>query len=898
MASDERRPSSPSSAAAAAPAPAKTSAAAAKKKRTPVDEFIGQYRIGNEIGKGSFATVYKSVHTGSNTAVAIKSVLREKLNKKLQENLESEIKILKTLNHPHIVAMLDCQQSPSYIHLVMEYCSLGDLSYFLMKRDKLNHIPLVASMIRKFPNPAGGGLNETVVRHFLKQLASALRFLRDQNLVHRDIKPQNLLLSPPPRTDQEAIDQGLEGRSGLPVLKLADFGFARILPSASMAETLCGSPLYMAPEILRYEKYDAKADLWSVGTVLYEMSIGMAPFRANNHLELIKKIDKCDDRIKFPDDSPISDEMKRLIKGLLRRNPVELGDIPEVNNVENLFYGMEEDKFIGEYIAKNAAAAAAAAAAASAAVGVTSDMGGSSSNRPPLQHQARPTINMDVAGAVNLAAAARAPPAGIVPLRHGTHQRQLSTSTTEEQVASSRSPSTPRPAGTTVSSITLGSVSGSKDGTLLLVHPTVSGGGKGSRNSLVRPEHDVMFEREYVVVEKRTVEVNALADELQNSPKVVSHGHTVLPHHHQHHQHRRLSSSSSSSSRPAATAPSRVAGGGGGGGGGGGKYGYVEHRRMSYGSSPSSTLARALSMASARLFGRPSSSSSSSSLSPSQSSPPLLATGSYGNNRAVDEREMAVILRVEELGTWSNAVDQFAQVKFSQLLPSTPMSDVAMSSELTADAVLSLSAEALVLFVKSLALLAKAMDIAARWWSNNSSAGASARLNHAVQWVRERFNDTLEKAEFVRMKVSVPSSHDGDDRVSAEKLIYERALEMSRTAAINELVGEDLAGCEMAYETALWMLQALTEPDRDGNVDDEDKRTIDKCKSNARWGWFENWMLTNWIVIASIRNRLVSLRKKIEMAGAPSASGVVASAASTNRVYSQEVVPQQSARMA
>ena len=78
---------------------------------------------------------------------------------------------------------------------------------------------------------------------------------------------------------------------GVPVLKVADFGFARFLPQAMMAETLCGSPLYMAPEILSYQKYDSKADLWSVGAVLYEMAVGKPPFRAQNHIELLKKID-------------------------------------------------------------------------------------------------------------------------------------------------------------------------------------------------------------------------------------------------------------------------------------------------------------------------------------------------------------------------------------------------------------------------------------------------------------------------------------------------------------------------------------------------------------------------------------------------------------------------------
>ncbi len=157
----------------------------------------------------------------------------------------------------------------------------------------------------------------------------------------------------PPPTDKQNVF--IVGSPDLPILKIADFGFARILPSTSLAETLCGSPLYMAPEILRYEKYDAKADLWSVGAVLYEMSVGKPPFRASNHVELLRKIEKGGDRIKFPSETSgamltgnfqsdstksstnskvsssnssgthpvISEEIKDLIRHLLKRNPVE-----------------------------------------------------------------------------------------------------------------------------------------------------------------------------------------------------------------------------------------------------------------------------------------------------------------------------------------------------------------------------------------------------------------------------------------------------------------------------------------------------------------------------------------------------------------------------------------------
>lgn len=133
--------------------------------------------------------------------------------------------------------------------------------------------------------------------------------------MHRDIKPQNLLLVQP------------SGEDDLPILKVADFGFARFLPNTTLADTLCGSPLYMGPEILSYKKYDAKADLWSVGAVLYEMITGRPPFRAQNHIELLKKIQENNDQIHFPDernhDITIGSDLKDLVRKLLRKNPVE-----------------------------------------------------------------------------------------------------------------------------------------------------------------------------------------------------------------------------------------------------------------------------------------------------------------------------------------------------------------------------------------------------------------------------------------------------------------------------------------------------------------------------------------------------------------------------------------------
>ncbi|KAJ2763838.1 Serine/threonine-protein kinase, partial [Coemansia nantahalensis] len=289
-------------------------------QRPRASVVIGDYELGAQIGRGSFATVYKGVNTKTNTLVAVKSVVRSSLTRRLLENLETEINILRTVRHDGIVELLDCLKSRNHIHLVMEYCSLGDLSdYMRRSRD-------VAVM-----RNSHGGLHMTIARSFVHQLGVAMRFLRSRDIIHRDIKTQNILLQPPPGSDY--VMGETEARGVFPLLKVGDFGFARNLPSTALAETLCGSPLYMAPEILRYEPYDAKADLWSIGAVIYEIMAGGPPFRASNHVELARVIERVNDNITFPDErrpadgdgarqaAPLDPVLKDLVRGLLKMNP-------------------------------------------------------------------------------------------------------------------------------------------------------------------------------------------------------------------------------------------------------------------------------------------------------------------------------------------------------------------------------------------------------------------------------------------------------------------------------------------------------------------------------------------------------------------------------------------------
>ncbi|PNY08701.1 serine/threonine kinase family protein [Trifolium pratense] len=255
--------------------------------------IVGDYVVGKQIGAGSFSVVWHARHKVHGTEVAIKEIATLKLNKKLQESLMSEIFILKRINHPNIISLHDIIQAPGKIHLVLEYCKGGDLSLYIQRH---------------------GRVPEATAKHFMLQLgglrvtAAGLQVLRDNNLIHRDLKPQNLLLS---RNDEKAV------------LKIADFGFARSLQPRNLAETLCGSPLYMAPEIMQLQKYDAKADLWSVGAILYQFVTGKTPFTGNNQIQLLQNIMKSTE-LQFPSDSQsLSSECKDLCQKLLRRNPVE-----------------------------------------------------------------------------------------------------------------------------------------------------------------------------------------------------------------------------------------------------------------------------------------------------------------------------------------------------------------------------------------------------------------------------------------------------------------------------------------------------------------------------------------------------------------------------------------------
>lgn len=792
----------------------------------------------------------------------------------------SEIKILKTLRHPHIVALHDCIESSTHINLIMEYCELGDLSLFIKKREKLSTHPATHDMARKYPSAPNSGLHEVVIRHFLKQLSSALEFLRSKNYVHRDVKPQNLLLLPSRSVREdygfpvmEASQNSLipvAGLASLPMLKLADFGFARVLPSTSLADTLCGSPLYMAPEILRYERYDAKADLWSVGTVLYEMVTGRPPFRARNHVELLRKIEAADDVIKFPREVVISSEMKALVRGLLKRNPVAR------MSFESFFTqpvvtidipGLVEDD-IPPPPQPDRRTEARGEALPSPRVGSLRSAGNepgreASASRSPREQPSRTPPPSS--------------PGQDRATRESEEGQRFSNLPQEDRdglgirrpVPHHTAPAPAQPRSTE---------SRSRRNTLSQ-DPRQTDVQKGSSSGRAPTEEekaaqDVMFERDYVVVERRHVEVNALADELAANEKMGQA--TTSPRAGQIARRSTQQGTPTSTAGAVPTPASRTALV---------AQGRGHDRRSSYDKalsvspgSASSAISKAIQDASLRLFGfkvpplRGHKGQSPPMYQPFPAYPTPATAGLLGdgkNTPATDE-DMLAAQTIEELATRSDCVYGFAEVKYKQLVPLAPSAEHGLGGigpadqlnpaedGLTAEAVVSLSEEALVLYVKSLTLLARAMDIASVWWSKKSrgeaTSGVSAavsqtvvqRINAVVQWVRQRFNEVLEKSEVVRLRLveaqkllpedhpSHPSNHGIDSisssagssavkhvyltpGISAEKLMYDRALEMSRAAAIDEVTNENLPGCELSYITAIRMLEAVVDSDEDSS---------------------------------------------------------------------------------
>ena len=230
------------------------------------------------IGHGSFSTVYLGIHNKKGIKVAIKKINLNKI-KNMRANFINEINMIKKLNHPNIITTYDViNNNDTFLYIVLEYCPNGTLHDFLQNRP----------------------LKEKHAKNFFTQIADAIKYLLDNNIIHRDLKPQNILLD----KDNK--------------IKLTDFDFAKIIKVDSLVETICGTPLYMAPEIIKFKKYTIKSDLWSLGIILFQMLTGKHPYKAKTHYELVKKIES--EHIIIPSKFNLSKSCYNLIHLLLQKD--------------------------------------------------------------------------------------------------------------------------------------------------------------------------------------------------------------------------------------------------------------------------------------------------------------------------------------------------------------------------------------------------------------------------------------------------------------------------------------------------------------------------------------------------------------------------------------------------
>jgi len=257
--------------------------------------LMGRYELGRLLGQGTFAKVYYARNLKTGESVAIKVMAKEKILKVgMIEQIKREVSVMRLVRHPNIVRLYEVMASKTKIYFVMEYVKGGEL--FNRVADK-------------------GKLKEEEARKYFQQLISAVDFCHSRGVYHRDLKPENLLLD----------DNG--------VVKVSDFGLSALpeqFRQDGLLHTACGTPAYVAPEVITKKGYDgATADIWSCGVILFVLMAGYLPFQDANLMVMYKKIYKGD--YKCP--PWFSSEVRRLVLRLLDPNPRTRITVPQLMEV-------------------------------------------------------------------------------------------------------------------------------------------------------------------------------------------------------------------------------------------------------------------------------------------------------------------------------------------------------------------------------------------------------------------------------------------------------------------------------------------------------------------------------------------------------------------------------------
>ncbi|XP_065836812.1 calcium/calmodulin-dependent protein kinase type IV-like [Oscarella lobularis] len=249
--------------------------------RKPVE---ASYDIGDQLGRGGTSIVRKCTHKATRINYALKSI-RKDATKSPRKILNTEVNILVTVDHPHIVKLKEIYETPEELHLVLELVTGGELFDRIIER---------------------GFFSEKDAAIVIRELLEALTYLHSLGIVHRDIKPENLLVKNPQEED----------------VKLADFGLSKISGKDVTMQTVCGTPGYVAPEVLLGKTYGKPVDMWAVGVICYILLCGFEPFYSDSgDAEMYSRILKCDYEFLSPYWDENSLNAKDLISKLLVLDP-------------------------------------------------------------------------------------------------------------------------------------------------------------------------------------------------------------------------------------------------------------------------------------------------------------------------------------------------------------------------------------------------------------------------------------------------------------------------------------------------------------------------------------------------------------------------------------------------
>eukprot|EP00744_Colponema_vietnamica_P001282 GILI01002140.1.p1 GENE.GILI01002140.1~~GILI01002140.1.p1 ORF type:complete len:451 (+),score=142.94 GILI01002140.1:109-1461(+) len=255
---------------------------------------IGKYELGKTLGSGNFSKVKIGTDCETGETWAIKIIDKEQLQKeRMEEQLKREIAVMKMLKHENVVQLKEVMQTANHIYLVLELVTGGELF------DKI-------VQAKRFEEP--------VARRYFHQLIMGINYCHQQGIAHRDLKPENLLLD------------------GSDTLKIMDFGLSNLQRAdgqGTLLQTVCGTPNYVAPEVLKERGYNGLiADIWSCGVVLFVMLAGYLPFDDQNMNALFHKIERGEYRMA----RHFSDSAKDLIAKMLTVDPTKRLNLQAIIN--------------------------------------------------------------------------------------------------------------------------------------------------------------------------------------------------------------------------------------------------------------------------------------------------------------------------------------------------------------------------------------------------------------------------------------------------------------------------------------------------------------------------------------------------------------------------------------